>query len=305
MDESVTMKAFKRNIGYSNNCPTSSTFSLDRGWLVSDSGSRPADEPVQVPGQPLPTNYRRFKGSNTPAEMLSTLSASHFDSWGMAIVTAALPLVLHDALTSRTLLLLIAIGLLYWLGYAINDYFDAPIDAQDKSKAEKNFFVQREIPTKLAAFVVLTIGGFVSYTFVQFGLKGISLLALSVFVMWGYSAPPLRFKSRPGLDLLIHAIFVFMFPYLVSLLLIDAVWSPLDYFLLGIFFFISLAGQLRNQIRDCDIDSQTDVGPALAVRKNPSVAWKNSFIEIKLKLMRVYCNIVNIGTQGHRPMLIV
>ena len=49
------------------------------------------------------------------------------------------------------------------------------------------------------------------------------------------------------------------FPYWASLQLIDAAWSLSDWVALGICFFTSVAGQLRQQIRDYDIDVRTGV----------------------------------------------
>jgi chlorophyll synthase len=95
-------------------------------------------------------------------------------------------------------------------------------------------------------------------SFASFGLDGVLLFAVCVFVIWAYSAPPLRLKSRPGLDLLTHALFVQTFAYLMCLLLIGARWTALDAMLLGVNFLASLSGQLSQQIRDFDLDVRTE-----------------------------------------------
>jgi 4-hydroxybenzoate polyprenyltransferase len=76
--------------------------------------------------------------------------------------------------------------------------------------------------------------------------------------MWAYSAPPWRLKSRPGWDLLIHALFVLTWPYAVCLWLSNATWTTLDSILIAGCFLVSLNSQLNQQIRDFEVDSRTD-----------------------------------------------
>jgi hypothetical protein len=85
-------------------------------------------------------------------------------------------------------------------------------------------------------------------------LAGWLLWLVSGLVAWAYSAPPLRLKMRPGLDLLTHALFVQTFPYVVSLVLIRARWGLLDWVLLAILFLASLTAQLEQQARDFVVD---------------------------------------------------
>jgi 4-hydroxybenzoate polyprenyltransferase len=76
--------------------------------------------------------------------------------------------------------------------------------------------------------------------------------------MWGYSAPPLRLKSRPGLDLLTHGIFMYTFPYWMCLILIGVAWTALDYQILALAFLSSVTAQLEQQVRDFELDARTD-----------------------------------------------
>jgi 4-hydroxybenzoate polyprenyltransferase len=91
------------------------------------------------------------------------------------------------------------------------------------------------------------------------------VFGVSVFVMWTYSAPPVRLKSRPGLDLLTHALFVQTWPYLICLWLTGATWTHLDGILLSICFLTSLGGQLNQQVRDFAVDTLTDTNFATRV----------------------------------------
>ncbi len=200
---------------------------------------------------------------------LTKLVFNHVDAWALTLIIVIFALLIHDAITFRNLLLAVAISLGYWLAFALNDYYDAPYDAQEPKKAERNFFVQLQtlsssegvlspLPQQLFWLIWWGTCTFLIFAFAQYGLRGLTILIVCFIVMWAYSAPPLRLKSRPGLDLLTHAIFVETFPYLITLILIDVVWLKLDYILLTLAILSSLAAQLEQQIRDFDVDSRTD-----------------------------------------------
>lgn len=187
------------------------------------------------------------------------------DAWGVTFIVTALALIVHHTITFQTAILVMAITANYWLGYWLNDYFDADHDSKDKSKARQNLFVQRPNASKLVGIVVSSVFGFSALVFLSFGWSGLFVLGLNFLVMWAYSAPPLRLKSRPGLDLLTHAIFVQTWPYIICIWLADSTWTQLDGILLGIFFLTSLNGQLNQQIRDFEVDAQTDTNFATRV----------------------------------------
>ena len=182
------------------------------------------------------------------------LISNHMDAWQVAMVVAALPLLIHEAIRWETAVLVLALGAGYWFAFALNDYWDAPFDRLDKRKAWRNFFVQRPIKWWWAAgFSAVWLAASAS-AFFQFGIRGWLLWAVGCFIAWAYSAPPLRLKVRPGLDLLTHALFVQTFPYYVSLTLIQASWTLLDWVLLAILFLSSLTAQLEQQARDFAVD---------------------------------------------------
>ncbi len=187
----------------------------------------------------------------------SKLLFNHLDAWvvTMAIVVAAL--FVHARLAIETIPLLLAVGGAYWLGFALNDYYDAPYDRLDSHKAGGNYFT-RDSPSNgwfwvisglLMVFVALALG--------RYGWVGALVAVVGVGVAWSYSAPPLRLKERPGLDVLTHAVFVESFPYAAILLLLGVAWTALDGFILGVLFLSSLSAQLEQQLRDFDLDLQT------------------------------------------------
>ena len=166
--------------------------------------------------------------------------------------------MVHNEVNMQTTILLIAIAVGYGLAFVVNDYHDAPFDAEDEFKAQRNFFVQNEIPKRKALLILIGISSFLFLAFAQFGIKGLVILATCFFVMWAYSAEPLRFKSRPGFDLLFHALFIQTFPYLICLFLVGTAWTRLDYAMLSLALFGSLTAQLEQQVRDFGVDSKTD-----------------------------------------------
>ncbi len=184
------------------------------------------------------------------------LISNHMDAWQVALVIATLPLLIHGAVRWETAVLALAVGVGYWFAFALNDYFDAPFDALDRQKAARNFFVHVPVPAWviLPFSVILLMAVLAAYA--QFGLMGWLFWAISCFVAWAYSAPPLRLKMRPGLDLAIHALFVQTFPYVMCMILIQASWGLLDWVLLAILFLASLTAQLEQQVRDFVVDLQ-------------------------------------------------
>ncbi|MCP5101304.1 MAG: UbiA family prenyltransferase [Chloroflexi bacterium] len=181
---------------------------------------------------------------------------NHVDAWQVATIIAALALLLHDAVTPATFMLLPAIGTGYWLAFALNDYFDAPFDATDQNKANRNFFVNYSIQPYAIRILFGGITTLLLIIFAQFGRWGISFLGLSYFAMWAYSAPPLRLKNKPGFDLLMHTLFVQTYPYILCLTLIRAEWTRLDIAIVAIVFLASLTAQIEQQVRDYETDRQ-------------------------------------------------
>ncbi len=205
---------------------------------------------------------------NADSALARNLLASllnRIDAWGVTFMICIMAFYLHDAMSIQTVLLSVAMAGMYWLGYVVNDYFDAPFDAHDETKARHNVFVNHPVSPTVAKAGFLTIGFLFLLAFTQFGLRGGVIFGVSLFVMWAYSAPPFRLKSRPGLDLITHALFVQTFSYLSCLILIKAEWTQADMTLLGVNFLASLSGQLAQQLRDFEVDSDTDTNFATSV----------------------------------------
>jgi 4-hydroxybenzoate polyprenyltransferase len=196
----------------------------------------------------------RHRSPISPKPLIFKLISNHMDAWQVALVIATLPLLIHGAIRRETAVLALAIGVGYWFAFALNDYFDAPFDRLDEQKAQRNFFVQQPTPRWLVAVFSVVLLAVVAAAFAPFGPLGWLLWLVSCLVAWAYSAPPLRLKMRPGLDLLTHALFVQTFPYVMSMVLIRASWGLLDWVLLAILGLASLTAQLEQQARDFVVD---------------------------------------------------
>jgi chlorophyll synthase len=182
------------------------------------------------------------------------LFLNHLDAWALTLAIGIVALFLHEAFSVSHLALPILLTVCYWLGFAVNDYFDAPLDALTPAKQRRNFFCLVRVRRHwlLLAFVGIAVG--ICLGLLPFGLKGMIVAAIGLFILWAYSAPPLRLKQRPGWDLLTHLLFVETFPYVVTIWLLDLPWKPLDTVLVIAFMLASLAAQLEQQIRDYEGD---------------------------------------------------
>ena len=186
------------------------------------------------------------------------LFTNHMDAWGITLVIVSICLFVHDAVSVQSIRLMLAIAAIYWFGFAVNDFYDASYDRADPSKATRNIFVGMRQTSCLMFLALLILIGIYRLGFAPYGLRGFLIFVPSIAVMWAYSAPPIRLKSRPILDLLTHTFFVQTYPYFVCLLLIDAPILLLDVGLLLFFACSSLAAQLEQQARDYAVDSLND-----------------------------------------------
>jgi 1,4-dihydroxy-2-naphthoate octaprenyltransferase len=205
-----------------------------------------------------------------PRRASTMLLFNHLDAWVVAMAIVVTALVVHARLGWETLPLLLAIGGAYWLAFAVNDYFDAPADSLDAGKARGNYFAQaggRPVWFWVAAAVLV---GVIAVVLARYGWMGGFILAVGVLVAWSYSAPPLRLKERPGLDVVTHAVFVESYPYMAVLLLLGAAWSALDVFILTVLFLSSLSAQLEQQLRDFDLDRRMGRTFATAAGRRPT-----------------------------------
>ncbi len=191
---------------------------------------------------------------------LSKLLFNHLDAWAVALMFSTVALLIHDEISWQNAGLLTAVALGYWFAFALNDYYDAPIDHLDERKRGKNYFIKRfetgdwRLGNVSFQSLVVTLLLLLTLLFLPYGWRGIAAYSLCLFIMWAYSAPPIRLKKRPLLDILTHAFFVETFPYLLILFLIQADWLLLDTLMVIIAALASLTAQLGQQLHDYEFD---------------------------------------------------
>jgi len=186
------------------------------------------------------------------------LFTNHMDAWMVTAVIAFIALLLHEQISLRGIRLLSAVTALYWFGFALNDYYDVSYDALDEKKARSNFFVQFPFSAKVAKALFWSMAALLVVAFVPFGGRGLMIVWMLLFAAWAYSSPPLRVKSRPGWDLLIHATFVESYPYFATIFILQVTWTGVDYLVLFLLLIASLGAQLEQQARDFAVDAQSD-----------------------------------------------
>ncbi len=198
------------------------------------------------------------------------LGLNHIDAWVVTFMLGAVALWAHAVVSWRSLYLIAALSVAYWMAFVFNDYCDAPYDALDPEKAQGNYFVGRNLSRATLWGGAAVIGGLVLPAFGQFGAAGLAAAALGLLVMWAYSAPPLRLKRRPLLDVAVHGLFVETFPYLVCLWLLDVTWLPLDGVVLACALLGSVTAQLEQQVRDFPLDVQVESNFTIRFGRNTS-----------------------------------
>ena len=172
----------------------------------------------------------------------------------MAFIIASLALLLHEAVSLYGVLLAGSVTLCYWLGFALNDYFDRDFDARDPEKRQRNFFISNQISKQQLFTVILLILLPVFLIFNAAGNTGRLFFVVGVGAMVAYSAPPLRLKTVPVADLAMHVLFVETFPYVSMLALLKLPFTALDATLLLCLGMASLTTQLEQQVRDYETD---------------------------------------------------
>ncbi len=136
-------------------------------------------------------------------------------------------------------------------GFAVNDCFDVK---GDELKKDKFIIVGRKISFK-RAFLFSFLSGALGLLFsFAFGWGAFLCALTAVLLAFFYSAPPLRLKSKPFLDLLSHGFFAGVLIFLFPILAFQKEINQLDYLLSVPIFFLSITAEMRNHLADYSID---------------------------------------------------
>lgn len=226
--------------------------------------------------------------------MLHKLFLNHADAYLLTLIIAGSALTLHEAASPESIALVFALVICYWWGFALNDYYDAPYDKLDEAKGRRNYFVQAPLSEKKMQAMSLLLLSPVALLFASFGWRGMAAFALGIFIMWAYSAPPLRLKTKAGVDLWTHMLFVQSFPYALMLFVLQLGFSPLDAVLLSFFLLGSITAQLEQQIRDYPLDKQQESNFTVqfGIRTSVGLLRGLTFVFILVVCAAIYWRIV-------------
>ena len=91
--------------------------------------------------------------------------------------------------------------------YGINDYHDRDTDQYNHKKGTKELFLQDQQRHQLKKVLLAIAAGslllFLTGTLLEFFLG-----TLFIFLAWGYSSPPLRFKAKPFVDFASNILYI-------------------------------------------------------------------------------------------------
>lgn len=147
--------------------------------------------------------------------------------------------------------------LLLGFGFSINNCFDQKEDQLDITK--KNPIVLKEISFQRGFIFSILIAIIGLYLSSLFGLKIFLFCLISTLIVFFYSSPPLRMKSRPILDLISHGLFggpiIFFFPLLVF----EIKLASFHWFISFSLFYFSIILELRNFLEEYETDKKAGV----------------------------------------------
>jgi 4-hydroxybenzoate polyprenyltransferase len=141
--------------------------------------------------------------------------------------------------------------------FASNDYFDRDVDALDPHKRKRNPVCNGDVTLKGVRALLIVSGVIPFIASLYFGTWALIYTALAMFVFYFYTAPPLRFKNKVGLDVLSHSLFVNTFPYFFCIVALNDFTTGTIY-LLAVIMMRSAMAQMFQEIRDYEIDRQVE-----------------------------------------------
>ncbi|MDI6602554.1 MAG: UbiA family prenyltransferase [Patescibacteria group bacterium] len=147
------------------------------------------------------------------------------------------------------IVLFLIIGvLLLAFGFSVNNFFDVK---EDREKGETiNLLVQNKknfLFSISPAILGLSLSAF-------FGLKVFLFVLLASLIGFFYSAPPLRMKSKPFLDLISHGLFAGALIFIFPLLIFSPKLTLFHYLIAFSTFYLSAMLEMRNHLEDYQSD---------------------------------------------------
>ncbi len=173
--------------------------------------------------------------------------------------------------------------------FASNDYFDRDVDALDPKKKKRNPVCDGRVTIKgvRALLIATAIIPLLASLYFYFYAPSSALYnrpvdaptsiiwpflftALTLFVYYFYTAPPLRFKNKVGLDVLSHGTLINTFPYFFCLVALED-YTIGTLFLLAILMMRSSMAQILQEIRDYEVDKKVETNTVIAIGQKRAI----------------------------------
>jgi 4-hydroxybenzoate polyprenyltransferase len=152
--------------------------------------------------------------------------------------------------------------------FASNNYFDRHVDKLDDIKRARNPVCSGKVTNAEVWLLLISTAALALIFSFLYNLQTFLFTILALFIFYFYTAEPMRFKKRVGLDVLSHATFINVFPYFATMI---ALWD-FDFaavFLLFILIIRSAIAQLLQEIRDYEVDKKVEKNTVIVLgRKN-------------------------------------
>lgn len=155
------------------------------------------------------------------------------------------------------------IFLCFGFGFSINECFDTKEDGLDKRK--QNPLVSQNLHFKEGVKYSILLGVLALYLSTLFERKVFWLCLLGILMGFFYSFPPLRFKSRPFLDLISHGLFAGAFIFLLPNFIFSQKLTFFQYSIAFSLFYFSMMLELRNHIEDYQTDKKAGLNTTACV----------------------------------------
>lgn len=210
---------------------------------------------------------------------MSTLRALFVSSRPLSWINTAFPFAAAYLTTTREIDVVLIVGTLYFLipynlaMYGINDVFDYESDLENPRKGGvEGALLDPSVHRATLLAAAITNVPFLVFLIIVGGPLSWAVLAVSVFAVYAYSAPGLRFKERPLLDSITSSTH-FVSPAVYGLVLAGAVFTPGLWVILAAFFLWGAASHAFGAVQDIVADREggiasiaTSIGGRTTVR---------------------------------------
>jgi 4-hydroxybenzoate polyprenyltransferase len=194
-------------------------------------------------------------------------------------VNTAYPFAAAYLLTTREIDAVLVVGTLFFLipynlaMYGINDVFDYESDLRNPRKGGAHGAVLDRRMHRITLWAAgLSCLPFVVYLVVVGSVWSWLVLALSLFFVIFYSAPPLRLKERPFADSVTSSIHFFS-PAVYGLVLAGATWTWQLVALLGAFALWGIASHAFGAVQDVVADREAGISSIATARGARWTVW--------------------------------